>query len=390
MNDEFKVPDSNKRGLTGKMAMNLMASCFRYVGPGPKLYKHLTKSPKRAQLFLDTCVPMLWLAEQCTAKETAIQEAMNGKFFSISDDGNLIPIDEHKILSQLHDEDTLPDRIVITTKDSRPGTGTMQTYLREMPTLIDQLDNIDTPPENQLVIAAYHTHSNIFANTRTTISRIRQLRNNQQDRIEHMNPAALHISELLFDLVTEKTDEGRFALADNATEIMDRIVLAGYSQGGNIVTDAFRHLAMSLVGLNASEQPVKLIYDDTHHEDMDLEDVASLFQHSRILNVAAAEQPYTEAERKFMPPRLSIHNKQDRVIMAFNAEYEHVNHPKDQVIMIDTGKIPRFNGPHQFNGHSEETIFPGIKSHVRQKPIEGWANRTGATGDQPSTSTPLR
>jgi hypothetical protein len=186
---------------------------------------------------------------------------------------------------------------------------------------------------------------------------------------EHASPAARRLSKFLLAMMVTEPErihfdgpcteaklmtgdaEGRRAsvpdylqipepplvLREDASRAVSRVLLAGYSKGGNMVSDAVRLLKDELEGglrqgmldtssfarINGSGLPPK-------PEQV----VSRILSSIGLMSIAAGEEPLTKAEKDAGIRRVNILSDKDLIAGHFAAGREHEYHSRDELICV--------------------------------------------------------
>jgi len=161
---------------------------------------------------------------------------------------------------------------------------------------------------------------------------------------------------------------GCIKLRDNAADIVQHIHLAGYSKGGNTVSDAMRYLAKELratKNLQKGGQPAFAVTD--HHakarDRMDIhaavrpiqkEDIAAILRNIGVLCVAAGEIPLTREEKEYGIRRINVLNKEDVIATHFSEGEKWRYGTHDELMEVDGTKRGLGHSPEEALGYYED------------------------------------
>ncbi|MCI5049597.1 MAG: hypothetical protein MRY32_04620 [Rickettsiales bacterium] len=212
-----------------------------------------------------------------------------------------------------------------------------------------------------MIISAVSARPNAWLNGSALLRRLIELRV-QHDRNPHqfpdqdseMSPAAIRLAKFMLRMMVEEKDIRRVdpfgtermadiiadgqepvTLRSDARAIAQHIRIAGYSKGGNTVTDAMRYLVSELKATRANGEPAFVI---RHKENEPLKederdygdaqgaasalgkwDIASIVRNIGLLSIAAGEVPLTHEEKEYGIRRINILNDKDVVASHFSA-----------------------------------------------------------------------
>lgn len=155
-------------------------------------------------------------------------------------------------------------------------------------------------------------------------------------------------------------------LRADAKTIAQHIKLAGYSKGGNTVSDAMRyllkelrqdipgHAGSALIHIRDENDPTKTLPMDQRH-------ICDIMRNIGLLCVATGEVPLTHEEKEFGIRRLSIINENDLIANHFRAGDEHRYGTHDDFLVIKGSKEHLGHGP-------RETLGNGVEGAILQDP----------------------
>jgi hypothetical protein len=132
--------------------------------------------------------------------------------------------------------------------------------------------------------------------------------------------------------------EPPLVLREDASRVVSRALLAGYSKGGNMVSDAVRLLKDELEGalrhgmLDARpllKQP-ELAIDAIPPRQVTSRILSSI----GLLSIAAGEEPLTQDEKDAGIRRVNILSDRDLIASHFAAGREHEYHSRDELIRV--------------------------------------------------------
>ncbi|MBM3617958.1 MAG: hypothetical protein FJX23_05365, partial [Alphaproteobacteria bacterium] len=304
-------PDA-KLDASGKAPKEKLPSTAAYE-LGLKFGQHLVRRRAAEWVLSHTPAPMAEGIRTLVAKgfraigdkyminEEELFRNMNGKLFMSTHDaesgGELleeVPKGYVESLFPKGQQDKWPRQFIICTKDIIPQPEMMHKRMQNIPKLIDKLlqheDNrVDTLDESvagkTVVVGAYHTDNSMLHNGADVVERVQEIRRDPLS-LKGMSPAAMAMGEALLDLMTQHKNDDRRVLRDDAPDIMRHTMLHGFSQGGNITSDAFRFMRHEM-----RTKRVELALDDTGTRTAPLNHdaaIAKLFAGSYIMNIAAA------------------------------------------------------------------------------------------------------
>lgn len=303
--------------------------------------------------------------------DEAVNQHLNGRLFTHNKDGSLNATSASAIRPYFDpkNSDKWPNLILTSShalvRDHTDISSTMKGFhtlimhsfgaadgsqAKDLP-LIRETDvsrHPTTGDHKQTIIASavYNDH-NAWVNGGNLLKRLHQLDQlyESEKRGEHltkpqfeaaaqldMSPAALQLSKLILSLIVEEPERVRMEpdapsligsaaeplhLRPDAAHILQHVKLAGYSKGGNIVTDAVRHLILQLqhegavlapTALNVAPVPAAQPYIPVSNPI-----ITSLIRNVGILAVNPGICPLTDREKDLGMRRISIRNNLDRI-----------------------------------------------------------------------------
>ena len=198
--------------------------------------------------------------------------------------------------------------------------------------------------------------------------------------LKDISPAALHLSKLMLSLIVEEPERVRTGrdvppiigdaarplhLRPDAAHVLQHVKLAGYSKGGNIVTDAVRHLILQLQHEGAvlapkAMEPQASAVPDQAYVPMSASIISSLIRNVGILTVNPGICPLTDREKSLGMRRISIRNNLDRISAHLFRKHERENRfgTQDDVYVV--------------NGDSMGDLGHGIEGALGTKEKSGY------------------
>lgn len=256
--------------------------------------------------------------------------------------------------------DTWPGHIVIAANDPMGSKSNMSFYLRRLKcmmnaiggrTLQDVRSSNDVKSGNVagklLVIGKHHDFGSPYANLLMTAKR------HKTGRVEVDTPA-LDIGKTLFMLCVRNPRENfgavdKFIVRDDADVVLNRVTGYGFSQGGQIITDAFRHCRQLL-------HECALIKRGDTYRAVEDSDVENIFQESEIIAMADMDMPYNEGEF-YMPPRHRFFNGNDFIIHAAGINQNSTCH-NDHTTILPKTLLKKGD----LIGHAPELYFEKVRA----------------------------
>lgn len=158
--------------------------------------------------------------------------------------------------------------------------------------------------------------------------------------------------------------EPSMVLREDASRLLSRVMLGGYSKGGNMVTDAMRLLKEELKeGLkerDAGGKPWRIIdarrfasINGSGKMPEDRQIISRLLSSVGLLSIAAGEVPLTQAEKDAGIRRVNILSDKDLIAGHFAAGRDHEYHSRDELI--------RVHGTDKEMGHRWQEALMGVE-----------------------------
>lgn len=261
--------------------------------------------------------------------ESELQDAMNKKLF-------MNTVDEktgHPIMAEVEDgyvkslfpkgeEEKWPTQLVICAKDVRPDPAALRQAMLNLPEIVgdvigerpDVVQDFDATAQDRIVVlGAFNTNDDILQNSAAVLERGQKIIRNP-DSVEGISDAALRAGDAILAAMTLREDKGTTVLRDDAPDIMRHVMTHGYSQGGNIATDTFRHVRHELMSGS-----YEIALDDKGSQTTTAADkqlVGELLGNSYIYTIAAADPAYHKNDLMSLPPRDNTRSDGDLVISA--------------------------------------------------------------------------
>lgn len=303
------------------------------------------------------------IGDKYLINEEALYQNMNGKMFmSTVDPQSEAPVLEEVPKGYVEDlfpkgkQQDWPQQLILCTKDITPSPEVMHKRMRNMPDLIEKLLKQDSNLVNDVsqavsgktvVLGAYHTDNSLLHNGADVIERVQEIRKDPLS-MKGISPAAVAMGEMLLDLMTQKQEGETRVLRDDAPDIMRHTMLHGFSQGGNVTSDAFRYMRREM---RTKDVSLALDAEGTRTRPLNNDDaIAKLFAGSYILNIAAADVPFTRAELSCMPPRDNVRSDGDMVVsgaVGLNKQQSNYNYQwkQDQLNLVRNDRLLEAIGP---------------------------------------------
>lgn len=297
-----------------------------------------------------------------------VNETLNGHFFTHNKDGSLNKAKAQEVqhvFDPSHPE-MWPNLILTSSHALVRGhtdiSGTMKGFhalimhsfgdganrAPDLPLIrrTDRPDQADDVTDKQtIILSSVHNDHNAWVNGGNLLMRLHQLdglyesekrgeiktqKQLEKSYIDGMSPAAIQLSKLILSLIVEEPDSVRtdtkapiiiepkkpLHLRADASQVLQHIKLVGYSKGGNIVTDAARHLILQLQHDGAvlaprSFDPVASANSD--YIPINNQIIGSLMHNLGVLAVNPGICPLTDREKSLGIRRISIRNNLDRI-----------------------------------------------------------------------------
>lgn len=298
--------------------------------------------------------------------DEATNTHLNGKLFTHYHDGSLNEVQPQQLWQHFKADrkDRWPNLILSSShalvRDHNDVSSTMQGFhalimhsfgdeqgrAPDLP-LIRDADKISISGKGRqtLLVAAVHNHHNAWVNGGDLLQRLHRLdqlyeaeeqghittqHQREHAYLEGMSPAAIHLSRVMLSLIVTEPQrvptrdhsasllepQPPLKLREDACEVLQHIKLAGYSKGGNIVTDAVRHLILQL------EHEGSVLAPQTFDPQAPAAQafvpptplvIASLVHNVGILAVNPGICPLTQREKDLGMRRIAIRNNLDRI-----------------------------------------------------------------------------
>ncbi|MBY0354959.1 MAG: hypothetical protein K2Q12_04430, partial [Rickettsiales bacterium] len=239
--------------------------------------------------------------------------------------------------------------------------------MRDKTILLSSIFTEETPQENgaRLIHNIHEIKRNMPLSERQKTPliehRLRSYFPGKSDRRENISPASIQLAKLMLALIVTEPERIHFdspateaelatgqaldrcgvpqdmqptspplVIRADAARILSRIVPAGYSMGGNVVSQAGRWLLAELEGKDHwSENSVqgirkvegsffKIQRNDGTQTRLQEPDVKHLLQNIEIASLAAGEKPLTRRELARGLRRLNLVSDQDKIAQHFN------------------------------------------------------------------------
>lgn len=303
------------------------------------------------------------IGDKYMLNEEALYHTMNGKMFMSTQNGD----SEKPVLEEVPEgyleslfpkgkQQEWPQQLILCTKDITPSPEVMHGRMKNVPALIEKLLKQDENRVNEVsepvagktvILGAFHTDNSILHNGADVIERVQEIRRDPLS-LKGMSPAAMKMGETLLNLMTERQDGETRILREDAPDIMRHTMLHGFSQGGNVTSDAFRFMRHEM-----RTKPVALALDAEATRSTPLNHdaaIAKLFAGSYILNIAAADVPFSRAELSCMPPRDNIRSDGDMVVsgaVGLNKQQSNYNYlwKQDELNLLRNDRLLEAIGP---------------------------------------------
>lgn len=339
------------------------------------------------------------VGDRWLASEEQVQQKMNGKMFiNAIDPATKQPLLEEvsadfiKGLFPYGKPKEWPRQLIFCTKDIVPNPAYMHSRMQNIPMLIENIVS-DKPKmlrdphrkaKNKLVvIGGFYTENTVLHNASAILHRVKALRQDPLT-LDHMCPVAKVMGESILGAMTLRKEGETTLLRDDAPEIMRHVMMHGFSQGGNVLSDVFRYMRRQmLLG------DYRLAMDGNGTESRPIgtdEEIGKIFAGSYIFNLASADIPFTTDELVAMPPRDTVRSNVDVVVTSAvgtqrqQSNYNYIwrqdkpdNHRKDRLIesfapndrLLENGQWYGDHG-HAYLGHGEKIYW---KTEVEQARI---------------------
>lgn len=335
-------------GLHSNNLFRLSVTMGRFLihrGPAEWVLEHIP-SPVRDSIRSLVAKGFRRTGDRFVIDEKSLQQTMNGKLFisgmdAKTDSPTLYETNPQTLSSYfpLGKEAEWPRQMVFCTRDILPDPIFMSKRMHHFPKLVSQLlgqdvamaDDLAGPVAGKtLVVGAYHTGNTILHNGADVLERTLILRK-QPNSLQGISPAAMLMGQSILDLMTLQKHDGITLLRPDTEALFRHITLHGFSQGGNITTDAFRYMRHELksgrysLALDTQATQSIPIHDD--------QTIGRLFSGAYILNIAGVDVPYTGPELGVLPPRDNVRSDGDVVVsgaVGVNRQQSNYNYRWEQ------------------------------------------------------------
>lgn len=267
----------------------------------------------------------------------------NGKFLAEDRDGTLTAVDADMVAARFASGQPRPlPRVILTSshaqgeslKDATSILHGIEAMARDaghplQPALANEL----LESHQTLVMMACDTDRNPFLNAGHLGNRMTELTHTlegHKDEFETASPGAPRIARFILKCMAE--DQSRIDIADtrrlkdvngnepiilqtDARDIIDHLMLWGYSKGGNVVSDAARYLIDELHATNAQGHSI-IKLDESRADDDPAEQAAKreLVEHLKLVACAAREKAISPELKAKGMRRIAFNNRFDPII----------------------------------------------------------------------------
>lgn len=303
-----------------------------------------------------------------------VEKRLNRKFFTHNEDGTLNEADP-AVVQQLFTgkQETWPNLVLTSSHALVRGHADVSGIMQGMHAFITHvfadehgqrgqdlplLRHLDTPPapsetegRHTVILSSVFNYRNgldngghllyrldhldkLYSNPPQTQAALEKAYIGDEQAHDSMSPAAVRLGKLMLSLIVEDPqhiDLGArtltepkepIALREDAGAVLQHIKLAGYSKGGNTVTDAVRYLILELQHKDPQGQASFLVpqhYDPAAnptggpYAPVTDKAIRNLIHNVGILCVNPGVTPLTDRERGLGMRRITIRNKLDRI-----------------------------------------------------------------------------